>query len=267
MLSLEDIALKTGTDKGRDDHGYVQLYGMLFDHMRNQALNVTEVGISTGMSIRMWHEYFPNAHIYGMDTWKSSQASKLEVELGERAHMFFHVNSMDPRILDELSLRPESMDIVIDDGDHVPLSNAHTLVNLWPLVKPGGTYIIEDVATGSNSYGHYMNRAKMPWHRSGFSLLAHNNSFEGRLQSVRQIYEANDVFLADTLVGNRDWNHYLKRHEGAWIRDRVNHNSHAIVIRKRRNGPRTSSPFRPLRISNWPGRTPRSQMNDAPSPM
>ena len=265
VQSLEDIAYTSGTDKGRDHHGYVQLYSMLFDHMRDQPLNVTEVGISTGKSIRMWHEYFPRAHIYGIDKWKSSQASKLEAELGRRVHLFFNANSMSPGTLDELSFRPGSMDVVIDDGDHVPLSNARTLVNLWPLVKPGGIYIIEDVTTGANSDGHYMNRTKMPWERSGYSWLAHNGSLAGRLRGVRDIYESNDVFLADTLVGNRDWKNYLRRHEGAWIRDRVNHNSHAIVIRKRFNGPRTEPPFRPLITTNWPGRTPRSQMMDSPT--
>ena len=74
--------------------------------------------------------------------------------------------------------------------------------------------------------------------------------------------KGHDVFLADTLVGNRDWENYLERHEGAWIRDRVNHNSHAIVIRKRRNGPRKGRPFRPMHKSVWPGRTPKSQMAD-----
>ena len=133
-------------------------------------------------------------------------------------------------------------------------------MNLWPLVKPGGVYIVEDVTTGSNADGHYLNRAHMPWERSGYSWLAHNGS--GLPRGVREIYEGHDVFLADTLVGNRDWANYLERHEGAWIRDRVNHNSHAIVIRKRRNGPRKGRPFRPMHKSAWPGRTPKSQMAD-----
>ena len=41
------------------------------------------------------------------------------------------------------------MDLVLDDGDHFPLSNEITLVHFWPFVKKGGYYVIEDVATGA----------------------------------------------------------------------------------------------------------------------
>ena len=48
-----------------------------------------------------------------------------------------------------------------------------------------------------------------------------------------------DVFLADTLVGVRDFEAYRNATNG-WLLDRVNHNSHLLVLRKRPAGPRTS---------------------------
>ena len=150
-------------------------------------------------------------------------------------------------------LRKESMDLVIDDGDHRPIANAMTLVNFWHLVKPGGFYVVEDVTTGGNDNGHYMNPRRWPLQPPGYAWLAHNGTHWPR--AVRDIYEQNDVFMADTLVGQREWEDYQERNEGAWLRDRVNHNSHLLVIRKRRHGPRLRPVRRAVRkISNATGR-------------
>ena len=96
----------------------------------------------------------------------------------------------------------------------------------WDLVKPGGYYIIEDVATGGERSGKYGGANE----RSGFATVAHNAS--GALQ---EIYRNNEVFFADTMTGvNVAHDGYsrelIKRH---WLKDQVDHNSHLVVIRKR----------------------------------
>lgn len=73
-----------GSDKG-NSHNYTTLYHMLFSSLRQHSLNVLEVGIGTnytdapssmgvngkpGASLRGWKQYFPNAHIYGLDVDK-----------------------------------------------------------------------------------------------------------------------------------------------------------------------------------------------------
>ena len=279
--TLEDIAEREGTDKARDEHGYVGAYAMLFDGMRERVRNVTEIGIhfvrararsplsgpcpspgrassefpcdlhgfAQGKSIRVWHAYFSNAHIYGIDVSVQWQAKQAERDLGARVHVLPSADSTDPRVIDRLRLLHGSMDIVIDDGDHRPASNGRTLVNFWPLVKPGGYYIVEDVTTGGNVEGHFMNRKRWPLDRSGYAWLAHNVT--DWPEGVREIYEGHDVFLADTLVGQREWDGYRQRHEGAWLNDRVDHNSHMLVIRKRRNGPR-KTPVKRRPIRAWP---------------
>ena len=208
------------------------------------------VTCAQGKSIRVWHAYFTKADIYGIDVSVQWQAKQAEKDLGPRVHVLPSVDSTDPRAIDRLRLLHNSMDIVIDDGDHRPASNGRTLVNFWPLVKPGGYYIVEDVTTGGNVEGHFMNRKRWPLDRSGYAWLAHNVT--DWPEGVREIYEGHDVFLADTLVGQREWDGYRQRHEGAWLNDRVDHNSHMLVIRKRRNGPRTT-PVKRKPIRSWPG--------------
>ena len=36
-------------------------------------------------------------------------------------------------------------DIIIDDGSHVPKHMLLTFRHLWPYVRPGGMYVIEDI--------------------------------------------------------------------------------------------------------------------------
>jgi hypothetical protein len=40
---LEKLAYKYGTDKSHDDHKYVDVYNMLFQHYRHKVHNMTEV--------------------------------------------------------------------------------------------------------------------------------------------------------------------------------------------------------------------------------
>ena len=68
-------------------------------------------------------------------------------------NLSFLAPRVKPRIVDILKAKdmaslgfvPESMDIIIEDGPHTLDSQQDFLVKLFPLVKPGGYYIIEDV--------------------------------------------------------------------------------------------------------------------------
>ena len=61
QMTLEELALATGTNRAHDDQKYVDLYAALFDPIRSTVRNVTEIGIATGQGVAMWHRYFPNA--------------------------------------------------------------------------------------------------------------------------------------------------------------------------------------------------------------
>lgn len=252
---LEDLAYQYGTDKSHDDHAYVNTYSMLFDSMRESVQNVTEVGLLYGKSLPVWHGYFPSATIWGLDIAPSRQAIAMGAKLGPRVRVLPPCDSQDPATPGSLGLVPHSMDILIDDGDHRPEGMAKTLVALWPLVKPGGFYVMEDVPTGEYSvsgvYVGYSGGAKStrggraPSGGSGFAWVAHNAS--GWSRAMRQIYEQNDVFFADTLVGTRNFES-VRAGASTTVRDRVQHDSHLLVIR-RRHVPRTRS----VQMHGWRG--------------
>eukprot|EP00966_Prymnesium_polylepis_P008630 199095-Prymnesium_polylepis.1 len=68
-MDLEGLAYHYGTDKSHDDHKYTDLYSALLDRGRLSAANVTEIGIMSGQSMQLWHDYFPRAQIWGADNW------------------------------------------------------------------------------------------------------------------------------------------------------------------------------------------------------
>ena len=66
MSVLIDLIDNKRTDKNTV-HSYLDLYERLFYKKRSSALNILEIGIKDGGSIKLWRDYFSNAHIYGLD--------------------------------------------------------------------------------------------------------------------------------------------------------------------------------------------------------
>ena len=147
--TLEDLAFYYGTDKSHDDHKYVDVYESIFGPLRFSTVNFTEIGVAMGQSLQMWHDYFPNAHVWGVDIHPLViKAAKKLFAQQPRVHILA-ANSKSNVKVPALGLAPESMDIVIDDALHEQWANEIALEHFWPLVKPGGFYIIEDMLVGA----------------------------------------------------------------------------------------------------------------------
>jgi len=119
------------------------------------------------------------------------------------------------------------MDIVIDDGDHFPPVMEKTLHLWWPYVRPGGYYCVEDVATGPNMKGQRYG-GKGPFYPSGWAPLVHNDSYIS--EATRTLFFEHDTFFVDTMVGHRAFDD-VRRALGLWMKDRVDHGSHILVVR------------------------------------
>lgn len=231
--TLEELAFYYGTDKSHDDHKYVDLYSTLFDPIKHKIRNVTEIGLAQGQSLQVWHDYFAQAHIWGVDIHPAVIGHARALFKGDPRMHILMANSRSQAIT-RLGLSLESMDVIIDDGDHYPVVMQKTLIKWWPYVRKGGLYIIEDIATGANPTGQrYGGRG--PFYPRGHSPLTHNTSF--LMEATKQILRENDAFVVDTLVGHRAFNAFRKA-LGVWMHDNVDHNSHLLVMRKR-NEPRT----------------------------
>jgi hypothetical protein len=122
------------------------------------------------------------------------------------------------------------MDLIIDDGEHKPVANELTLLAFWPYLKPGGFFIIEDVVSGGDAKGQFMGD-QASWSAPGRARLTHEQQWL-KPETIALLRRA-DIFLADTTVGHRDWEGLKRSIPSKWCRNRVDHNTHAMVIRKR----------------------------------
>jgi Methyltransferase domain len=141
MTSIADRLYGTALEK---KHAiYTNEYDRLFSPIRSQPIRLLEIGVHTGASMRMWKEYFPIATIVGID-----QAEKPADFPNEKRFKFVQGDQANPAVLDlAVSLAGDEFDVIIDDGSHVGCHTALTFAYLFPRLKPGGIYIIEDIGT------------------------------------------------------------------------------------------------------------------------
>lgn len=175
--SLTEIANLHGTDKGTvgpsadwGAHNYTDIYEACFAGLRDQPITLLEIGLGVtgknwradiahgrnkdgGGSIKMWHDYFHNGQIFGIDINDAShldndRITTMRVDQG---------NSEDLNSFIEAHNRP-AFDIIIDDGSHRPDHQQISLSVLFEHLKPGGIYAIEDLSAnglGDPAHGRH----------------------------------------------------------------------------------------------------------------
>lgn len=84
----------------------------------------------------MWRDFFPHARIVGVD---KNPATMID---GERRIETICDDASIPRPWRRSELRPV---VVIDDGSHNAAEVTGTWKWLWPLLRAGGWYVIEDI--------------------------------------------------------------------------------------------------------------------------
>ncbi len=129
-----------GTDR-ESNHAYGDAYESLFPGP-NDRVNVRlmmEVGVADGNSLLAWRQVFPNAVIVGLDrhatAFGNTVIDRMEFHLGD-ARVQRHC---------EAAAYGRQFDLIVDDASHQIGDIFLTLFWLWPFVRPGGIYVIEDL--------------------------------------------------------------------------------------------------------------------------
>lgn len=121
-------------------HNYLHWYDFHLNHLRQDAKKVLEIGVETPRSMKMWEEYFPNATIFGMDideTCKRVEGGRKKIFIGDQTN---------PDDLNRfLCEHGTNFDVIIDDGLHSEDSILTSFACLFPALKPGGVFIVEDI--------------------------------------------------------------------------------------------------------------------------
>jgi hypothetical protein len=150
MNYLNKLAKKYGTDKQSNEpgqniyHNYTPFYHSIFNRDRFNFKNILEIGVRTGASHKMWYDYFVNANIYGVDN--CSEISWEEMQKNENDRIKIFVGSQDDKKFLEKSFDGIVFDAIIDDGGHGSWQQQISFATLFPQLKSGGYYIIEDIS-------------------------------------------------------------------------------------------------------------------------
>lgn len=140
-MTLDEIAIKYVTDKSSNGHSYCQYYDMVFSPIRDHKINLLEIGIDKGASILTWAEYFCNGNIHGIDI----RGDYDYLTENKRIHTHIVDQSNKGELVVFAEQYPNYFDIIIDDGSHMSSDMILTFETLFPYLKSGGFYIIEDL--------------------------------------------------------------------------------------------------------------------------
>ena len=132
-------------DTTRKTDIYFIEYERIFAGKRDQPLRILELGVFSGASLLIWHEYLPNATIVGIDI--SEKPDSLNGH--DRIH-FIRGSQDDADVLDRAAATVGGpFDVIIDDASHVGYLTKRSFYHLFPRwLVSGGWYVIEDFGTG-----------------------------------------------------------------------------------------------------------------------
>jgi hypothetical protein len=156
-LKLDEIALRSGTDKASNWHDYMHAYSRHFKPYKDLPIKFLEIGLWEGGSAKLWEEYFTQAELHFIDI--SFDALKFR---SGRSH--YHLcNQESPEELNNfVKVTGGDFDVVVDDGGHTARQQLTSFSILFPKLKSGGIYVIEDLhssswgGTGPGSTIHFL---------------------------------------------------------------------------------------------------------------
>lgn len=142
-MEIYNLFIKHNTDKGSNQHGsshgYSFVYEKYFQPLKNESIKLLEIGIANGGSLKSWYVYFQKAEIIGIDINESKHIENDRIKTfkghqGIRGHLRKFINEFGG-----------DFDVIIDDGSHFNNDISTSLGHLYPYLKSGGLYFIEDL--------------------------------------------------------------------------------------------------------------------------
>ena len=136
-MSLLKIAKKYSTIKNNLD--YMIIYENYFKSIRNQKLNILEIGVDKGESLKLWREYFPLANICAIDLVdRNISINNTKIFIGDQS---------DHNFLRSITDKYKFFDIIIDDGSHKSKHIISSFNFLFSYLNNNGFYVVEDLQT------------------------------------------------------------------------------------------------------------------------
>jgi hypothetical protein len=106
------------------------------ESLRPEVKLMMEIGVADGSSLLAWSEIFPNALCVGMDIHHSDKAHGNRIE--------FHIGDQRSKEDCERVARGRQFDVIVEDATHHLPNTLLTLYWMWPFIRKGGLYIVEE---------------------------------------------------------------------------------------------------------------------------
>ena len=197
-MSLIDIGKKYPSSKNIS--GFIQLYEKYFSSLKDSKINILEIGVENGDSLRIWREYFANANICGIDIDKKDfKIDYVDIRQGDQSNHTFLLSLINDF---------KKFDIIIDDGSHQAKHIITSFNFLFPYLSNTGIYVIEDLQTsyfpryGGSRINLNKKRSSMNFIKSLTDSINYEknnrpffkkNKFDGQIQSI--IFHQNIAFI------------------------------------------------------------------------
>lgn len=147
MQSLVAVAeaFLAHADKTTKPLPYYAVYDGYFKPLAERRLAILELGTFKGDSTKIFATFFRNSRILTLDL----QPRDIDFS-GFGNISCLRADQTDGPALERIcgEFSPEGFDIVIDDASHVGCHSLRSYEILFPRVKPGGFYAVEDWGTG-----------------------------------------------------------------------------------------------------------------------
>lgn len=153
-MKLTEIQHLFKTDKGTN-HDYLEYYDNIFNQKRLDEMNILEIGVLYGESLKLWEYYFPNSKIFGIENFSQLDggypySTPLDYQkTSDNLSKNKRINLINMDCENELSIQEKLdglfFDIIIDDANHNINQQLKNFINYFPKLNSGGIYVCEDI--------------------------------------------------------------------------------------------------------------------------
>ena len=203
-MTLLEIAKKYPTSK--NDHGFIEIYHKYFSNLKDHKINILEIGVERGDSLRMWREYFTNATICAIDLHdRNISVNNTEILIGDQSDYIF---------LQSLVNKYKKFDIIIDDGSHQSKHIISSFNFLFKHLSDDGIYVVEDLQTsyqpryGGSRFNLNKKNSSMVFLKSLADSINYEhkdkpffkkNSFDGKIKSINFYQNIAFIFKGESI--------------------------------------------------------------------
>jgi len=136
-----------GGDKmASDRNGYADAYARVLAGLDPQL--VVELGVFQGVSLAMWCDLFPDAHVVGLDLDFGRFDEHLPFLTDRGAFSSCSPSLVKFDAYSDQSPTVDMIDLFLDDGPHTEKAIRNALGLFGPLMSPDGVYVVEDFDGG-----------------------------------------------------------------------------------------------------------------------